>query len=237
MNAARSHAPTDSFKTPVLILGPGLASRLTKQGLKNVRDFTKGNALEKLILALKESPKTATVIILPREEFEKNDVFRRALTQMKQDFPLCVILALRTGGLADDAMISNDKKAGAQDVLWHSGQVPNEADCTHIVEFVTKGTLPQPLSAASAQVLSSTPQAKPAVTSSLPVTPASTAGKTLSTQELLHQVIAGQAALQAQNLAILEQLRQIHGLASGKAMAEIKALYPKILEVLAYEER
>lgn len=119
MNAARSHTPTDSLKIPVLILGPGLANRLTKKGLKNVRDFTKGSALEKLTLALKgEFPKMATVVVLPREAFEKNDVFRHTLTQMKQDFPLCAILVLRSGGYEDQAVLDNDKKAGARDVLW-----------------------------------------------------------------------------------------------------------------------
>lgn len=121
--------------------------------------------------------------------------------------------------------------------MGHSSQIPTETDCARIVEFVTKGNLPRPLSAASAQVSPTTLPAKPAAATLLPASPVATPGKTLSTQELLHQVIAGQAALQAQNLAILEQLKQIHGIASGEMLEKIKALYPKILEVLAYEER
>lgn len=234
MNAARSHAPADSLKTPVLILGPGLANRLINWGLKNVRDFTKGNALEKLVVALEEHPKTASVIILPRSAFEKNDLYRRALTRLKEDFPLSRILALRSGGLADEAMIDNDKKAGAQDVLWHTSQVPTEANCSQIVTFVVQGSLPQP-QAAPVQVPVPMSQAKPATTAPLPATPATT-GKTLSTQDLLHQVIAGQAVLQAQNEAIQRRLDQIHGIVSGKLMAEIKELYPQILKVLNFPD-
>lgn len=227
MNAARSHAPADSLKTPVLILGPGLATRLINWGLKNVRDFTKGNALEKLVVALEEHPKTASVIILPRSAFEKNDLYRRALTRLKEDFPLSRILALRSGGLADEAMIDNDKKAGAQDVLWHTSQVPTEANCSQIVTFVVQGSLPQP-QAAPAQAPAPMSQAKPAITAPLPATPA-TAGKTLSTQELLQQVIA-------QNEAILRRLDQIHGITSGAVLAQIKELYPQILKVLDYPD-
>lgn len=232
MNATRSHAT--SLKTPVFVLGPGLMSRLVNQGLKNVREFTKGNALEKLTLALRESPKTVTVIILPREAFEKNDLFRHTLTQIKEEFPLSITLALRFGGMANEAMIDNDKKAGAQDVLWHSGQVPSGADCARIVTFVVQGNLPQP-QPAPVQDPPATPPTKPATTSPYPITPELIPGKTPSTQELLQRVLAGQTILQAQNEAILRRLDQIHGIASGEALAKMKELYPEILRVLAYD--
>ncbi len=238
MNTARSHTPTGSLKTPVFILGPGLQSRLSNSwGLKNVRDFTKGNTQEKLLIALRESPMTQSVVILPRAAFEKNDTFRRALTQIKEEFPHCLQLVLRYGGMEDSAMIDNDKKAGATDVLWHSSQSLTEADYKRIVTFVVQGVLPRPeANAQSAQAPATALAAKPGATSSLSPQSGIAPGKSLSTQELLHQVIAGQGVLQAQNEAILRRLDQIHGIASGALLAQIKELYPKILEVFAYEE-
>jgi hypothetical protein len=42
--------------------------------------------------------------------------------------------------------------------------------------------------------------------------------------------------LQAQNEAIQRRLDQIHGIVSGKLMAEIKELYPQILKVLNFPD-
>lgn len=231
MNTTRS----DASKTPVLVLGPGLMSRLIEQGLKNVRDFTKGNAFEKLLIALGEHPRTATVVVLPRESFEKNDLFRRALTRIKEEFPLSRILALRSGGVPDEVMITNDIKVGADDVLWHPGQVPGVADAARIANFVIRGALPKHPPATATQAPQMATPAKPTATQLLQTTPATT-GKTLSTQELLHQVIAGQAVLQAQIEAIQRRLDQVHGIVSGKVMDEIKQQYPQILKVLNFPD-
>lgn len=233
MSSPADNTFPDSLKTPVLILGAGLAQSLSSRGLKSVQEFTKkSNALKKLGEALGSA--SQAVVILQREEwFENSNAMRSQVTRIARLYPDCKILVVKHDPIEDEVLIRNDMKAGASAVLCYSDSRPSSHDLDRVMTFVTTGKLPRKQVSDTGTVevptRSTTSRAdtgpKPGF---IPPTTLPT-GKTPSNQELLLHIVA-------QNNAILQRLNQLHGLAAGELLAQIKELYPGILEILKYPE-